>query len=418
MVINTNLSAQNAAQSLVQSSSRLSQSLARLSSGSKIISPADDSAGLAVSMKMGAEITRTDAANNNIANALSFSQTQDGYLNKVNDALNRMSELSVLAQDATKTNSDRSLYNTEFQSLNTYINDVKTKDFNGVSLFSSSGLNVSLDGEGGALSMPGISANYVTPGVTTTNTTTSLVGYSANTLLGTVNSAFAGNPNVGWLGAYSNGGSSYSFNTVQPTNTIGDLVTALNSTGGRTNAAYNATTGQLSITVGTGNYLISGPGGPSGNGSLLANLGFTGLNSFGPGPFGEIDINNQSGSSPVTESVYLNHSVSTTTTTTTGTMDISMVSGAASALTQIKSSITQLATDRASIGANMERLSYNSDQLSTLKNNLSAAKSRITDVDVAAESTNYARNNILVQAGTSMLAQANSLPQSVLKLLG
>lgn len=78
MVINTNISAQNAATLLMQSSNNLSQSLARLSSGSKITSPADDSAGLAVSMKLTAQIARTGAASDNVNNAISFNQTQDG----------------------------------------------------------------------------------------------------------------------------------------------------------------------------------------------------------------------------------------------------------------------------------------------------------------------------------------------------
>jgi flagellin len=80
MVINTNLSAQSSATLLMHSSTMLSQSLARLSSGSKIISPADDSAGLAVSMKLNAQMARIDAANNNVGNAISLNQTQDGYL--------------------------------------------------------------------------------------------------------------------------------------------------------------------------------------------------------------------------------------------------------------------------------------------------------------------------------------------------
>src|SRR5882724_8073575 len=121
MVINTNISAQSSAQLLGQSSSMLAKSLARLSSGSKIVSPSDDSAGLAVSMKLNAQISRTNAAQSNVGNATSFNQTQDGYLSKVNDALNRMSELSVLAQDVTKTTSDRSLYNQEFSTLSTNV---------------------------------------------------------------------------------------------------------------------------------------------------------------------------------------------------------------------------------------------------------------------------------------------------------
>jgi flagellin len=86
-------------------------------------------------------------------------------------------------------------------------------------------------------------------------------------------------------------------------------------------------------------------------------------------------------------------------------------------LTDVKAAITQLASDRANIGANIEALNNYSNQLSTLNNNLSAANSAIMDVDIAQESTNYAKQNILVQTGTAMLAQANALPQIALKLL-
>ncbi len=99
MVINTNISAQNSARLLAESSNLLSKSLARLSSGSKIVSPEDDAAGLAVSMRFDAKINRTQAAKNNVANAISFSQTQDGFLKKVAKALDRMSELAPQVRD-------------------------------------------------------------------------------------------------------------------------------------------------------------------------------------------------------------------------------------------------------------------------------------------------------------------------------
>src|SRR5579864_5863757 len=165
MVINTNLSAQNAATLLMQSNANLNQSLQRLSSGSKITSPADDSAGLAVSMKLSAQMSRIDAAQNNVNNAVSFSQTQDGYIQQVNTAFSRMSELSVLAQDVTKTTSDRALYQQEFTALGSYINNVSTKDFNGVSLFNGNTLNVTTDSEANTFAMAGInlgSATYTT----------------------------------------------------------------------------------------------------------------------------------------------------------------------------------------------------------------------------------------------------------------
>jgi len=270
MVINTNTSAQTTAQLLSQSSTRLSQSLARLSSGSKITSPADDSAGLAVSMNLEAQIGRNTAAAQNVANAISFNQTQDGYLQQVSNALSRMSELAVQAQDVTKSDSDRGLYDQEFNTLANFINDVATKDFNGVSLFGSAG--------GGA---------------------------------------------------------------------------------------------SMSVTIDS-------------DANPFTNVG--------------VDLN-------------------ATTYSQLASDSISSVSGAGTALTHVKNAISQLAADRANIGANIETLTMYSDQLGTLNNNLSAANSQIMDVDVAQESTNYARENILVQTGTAMLAQANALPQIALKLL-
>jgi len=103
-------------------------------------------------------------------------------------------------------------------------------------------------------------------------------------------------------------------------------------------------------------------------------------------------------------------------TTATGS-SVDSAGNAATALTNVKAALDQLGTDRANVGANISRLSMTSEQLGVLKDNLSAANSRIKDVDVAQESTQFARYNILVQAGTAMLAQANATPQSALRLL-
>ncbi len=96
---------------------------------------------------------------------------------------------------------------------------------------------------------------------------------------------------------------------------------------------------------------------------------------------------------------------------------MSTSTGAADALVAVTTAITTLATDRATVGANVERLTYTSSQLNVLTDNLTAANSQITDVDVAQESTNYAKYQILTQSATAMLALANQNPQSVLKLL-
>ena len=147
MVINTNLPAYQAVTQLAQSANRLSQSLARLSSGSKIISPADDSAGLAVAMRMQSKLARLGAVISNIGNATSLLQTKDAYLERVGSALNRMGELAMLAQDVTKKDADRALYQQEFSSLGGLIGNIATKDFNGVSLFSSPNRYVTTDTE-------------------------------------------------------------------------------------------------------------------------------------------------------------------------------------------------------------------------------------------------------------------------------
>jgi flagellin len=268
MVINTNTSAIASASNLQLSEASLARSLARLSSGSKIVNPSDDAAGVAVASRLDAQVQRLAAARSNVGNATSFTQTQDGYLKKIAKALDRMSELSILAMDGTKTDADRTLYNAEFATLKAYVTDAATKEFNGVPLFSSDSREVTTDGDGAIFVMNGID-----------------------------------------LGV----------------------------------EAYTNATGDASA--------------------------------------------------------------------------IDTSENAKTALQNVKAAITQLSTDRATIGAYQVRLSHTADQLTISKENLVAASSRIQDVDMAEESTNYAHKNILVQAGTAMLAQANQMPQGVLRLL-
>lgn len=269
MVIKTNISALTSARNLNENQDSLSRSLGRLSSGSKLVNPSDNAAGFAVSIRLDAQISRIQAAGDNIGNALSFSQTQDGYLKKVAKALDRMGELSMLALDETKSDTDRGLYNNEFVNLQKFVESSSTRDFNAVSMFAGNNFNVTIDSEGSGFSYSGIN---------------------------------------------------------------------------------------------------------------LATTTFT--NATGAG-------------------------ISLTTTT-----------AATTALTNVKLAINQLASDRATVGANQAALNMYQEQLGTLKDNMSAANSRIKDIDVAEESTNFAKYNILVQAGTAMLSQANSSSQSVLRLLG
>src|SRR5580693_8111405 len=121
MVINTNMAAITSANNLDKSTNSLNNALAQLSSGSKIVTPADDPAGFAESIALNAQIGQTQAANNNVSNAMSFSQTQDGYLQQVGSALDQMSTLAVEAQDPTKSSSEIADYQSEFTALANYI---------------------------------------------------------------------------------------------------------------------------------------------------------------------------------------------------------------------------------------------------------------------------------------------------------
>ena len=185
MVINTNTSAASSARLLTDSQNMLTKSLARLSSGSKITSPEDDVAGMAVSLKFDAQLNRLNATRNNVGNATSFTQTQDGFLNKVGKALDRMSELSVLAQDVTKSTDDLALYDKEFQTLGSYISDVAGKDFNGISLFGGTNLQVTTDSDANKFSMTGVNLG----GTSYTTATGSAV---------TTSTAAANRPSVSW----------------------------------------------------------------------------------------------------------------------------------------------------------------------------------------------------------------------------
>ena len=274
MIINTNTTAVRASRLLSESSRKLGESLARLSSGSKIVNASDDAAGLAQVLKLDAQLKRTSAASANVGNAVSFSQTQDGFLQKVQTALERMSELTVLSQDITKSNTDRSNYHVEFTQLQNYISDIGKKDFNGVTLFRSTAEAVTIDSDAAKFTMNAVDM--------TSSTVT-----------------------IGMQNIYK----------------------------GTSSAIHNTTS-------------------------------------------------------------------------------------AASALSNIQTAIQNLSDMRAKVGANIQRLNMTEQQLSISSENISAASSRIKDVDVAEESTNFARYNILVQTGTAMLAQANMLPQSALRLLG
>jgi flagellin len=288
-VINTNIQAMAAARSLTASQEMLGRSLTRLSSGSKIVNPSDDAAGLAVSEKLDAQNRRVQAASTNVQNAVSYIQTADGFMSGMTKILSRMSELAILAKDVTKNPTDVALYGQEFSALQDQ-------------------LRATIGG------------------------TTAEIGGSV--------------PISSPLGAF-NGITLFGSNSAGLSVTIGQAV------------GQDMVISQSDLQIGAMGTLINQ------NASGVYGVGIT---------------------------------------------DPTVIA-------TITSTIQQVASERASLGASQSRLELASTTLSVEYENLSAAISRIRDVDVAKESTEYAKYNILVQSGTAMLAQANQSPNSVLKLL-
>jgi flagellin len=137
VVINSNTAASVASNNLAYSTSQLQNSLNKLSSGSKIVNPSDDAGGLAVSMKLTATVNRESDLEDNISNANSFLQTQDGALQVAGSVLDRMSQLQTLYQDPTKNSSDQANYDDEFTQLQSELKNISSSTFNGVALFGS-----------------------------------------------------------------------------------------------------------------------------------------------------------------------------------------------------------------------------------------------------------------------------------------
>ena len=135
LTINTNAAAVTASYNLSRNNAALQKSLSRLSSGKRIVQTSDDAGGLAVSMKLNAQISRMQGVSNNIQNAISYLDVQDGVMQGSASIVSRMAELKALSQDVLKNSSDIANYNTEFKNLQVQLYQISQETFNGVSLF-------------------------------------------------------------------------------------------------------------------------------------------------------------------------------------------------------------------------------------------------------------------------------------------
>lgn len=382
-VINTNIASLNAQRNLNASQSSLNTSIQRLSSGLRINSAKDDAAGMAIGERMGAQIRGLNQAARNANDGISLAQTAEGALGTITNNLQRIRELAVQSRNATNSSTDRAALNAEATQLKNEIDRVATTtSFNGVKVLDGTFTNQAFQ----------VGAN---------------VGE-------TINIASIANAQSAQLGSSSvaqvTGVAATAFTAI----TAGDLtingvsVGAIAADTNAANRASNIAAAANSVSSQTGVYA-----------TILA-----------AAPTQVVFTN--SGSVPATPSVVIAHAgisstlattgltaATTTATTVTGfaALDISSVAGADTALTSMDAALTAINSARANLGAIQNRFSSVVSTLQSTTENLSAARSRIMDADFAMETSSLTRGQILQQAGTAMLAQANSLPNNVLSLL-
>jgi flagellin len=378
-VINTNTASLNAQRNLSTSGSSLATSLQRLSSGLRINSAKDDAAGLAISERFTSQIRGVNQAARNANDGISLAQTAEGALAEVGNNLQRIRELAVQASNGTNNQTDRDALNAEVTQLKAEIQRVSEQtSFNGTKLLDGSFTAVAFQvgaNAGETVSISSI-ANTQTAAIggTFTRTTGS---FNATALTGFATAIAAGGlvlngTDVGAIGAAANA-----------QERAGQLVEAINRVSAQSGvgASYDATTGDVTL-VSNAAVVTTG----TTNSATVAGIAnaFTG-----------------------------------TSATSTGitTVNVSSFTDAQLAIGQIDNALTAVNSSRAELGAIQNRFSSVVTNLQTSSENLSASRSRIRDADYAKETAELTRGQILQQAGTAMLAQANQLPQNVLSLL-
>ncbi|MGQ0619458.1 MAG: flagellin [Panacagrimonas sp.] len=374
--INTNVSSLNAQRNLNMSQGALATSLQRLSSGLRINSAKDDAAGLAISERFTTQIRGLDQAARNANDGISLAQTAEGALVEVTNNLQRIRELAVQSRNATNSQSDRDALNTEAQALRSEIDRVASQtSFNGVNLLDGSFTNQAFQvgaNAGQTISIAAIvdssSANLGT------YSSAQVTGVAASTFTAiTAGDLTINGTSVGAVGV-----------DTSATERSASIRTAVNSVSDTTGVyAVNDTATTVTLVSTSAAVTIAFAGGS-------ATTATTGLTA-----------------------------ATTALASSTGfaTLDISSVAGSDSALRQMDAALNSVNSARASLGAVQNRFSSVVASLQTTSENLSASRGRIQDADFAKETANLTRSQILQQAGTAMLAQANSAPQNVLSLL-
>jgi flagellin len=477
-VINTNVPSLNSQRNLATSQSQLNTSIQRLSSGMRINSAKDDAAGLAISDRMQSQIKGMTQATRNANDGVSMAQTAEGALSSSGDILQRVRELAVQSSNSSNSASDRKALQTEVTQLTSELNRIaNTTEFNGQKLMDGSmgTANFQVGANAGQLiSMNGSNFTTTTYGNNNTDVVAkaAVVGASNGTTAGTLtingpqgskDAAIKVNDTAKAVAASINkvsgdtgvtasakteanldavAGKSFTFelksdnaDAVKISFSIGTddanghagAISAFNAQSAKTGvtASYDSANGGIKLTHTDGNDIkvknVSTDATATATLATYSNAGapVTPVTTAGAGEgataMGKIKMDSEKSFSTVDTSNL--GQTSSSKLKSVADLDISTFEGAQAAIKTADAALASVNGQRAEYGALQSRFESAISNLGSSTENLSASRSRIVDTDFAAETAKMTRGQILQQAGTSMLAQANSLPNGVLSLL-
>ena len=407
-VINTNNSASITANALTKNERAMSQAMERLSTGQRINSASDDAAGLAISSRMTSQLNGLNMAVRNANDAISMVNTADGAYIEATNMMQRMRELAIQAASGTMSSTDRTALNTEYQALNDQILEVAgNTQWNGTNILDDTvGTTGSVDFQVGANASQTITTDFGSLGYTGRTATAAVTARNSGTAAfvevtvaggalvdGDQISMYFGSES-GWLTITLGSGDAAHLTT--GTAAMDAVTLGFETTGNNYTATKSATAFFTSTTAGNA----------AANLSVIAG---SAANKF------KISGSNTASASTIVAptDIHITRGTSAGIIAT----DITAVDHANAAIASLDTAITAMNTQRSTFGAAVNRLEYAADNLANVSQNTSASRSRILDADYASETTELARTQIIQQAATAMLSQANQQAQSVLALL-
>lgn len=467
LIINTNISALTAQRNLTRAQSGLERSIQRLSTGLRINGAVDDAAGLAISDRLTAQVRGLNQAVRNANDGVSALQTADGSLNEVSNLLQRARELAVQSANDSNSASDRSSLNAEVSSILSELDRLaSTVQFNSRKLLDGTFTNAQFQIGANAFETVSFSISSVNTadlgakvlqGNSVSSTAVADLTSSSTLTVNGISITIGAQSNIeGVISAINNrSGDTFATATKTPqtivvdtgfialatagatqtltlngvaialsTGNAGDVTSFVATVNGFSNQTGVVVTGTAATAItftrsSGGNIAFSETTASVGVGDSVAS---TASRSFNAGFTVSVDLNRSLSVITSAAGVTIGFTSAVVATTATekriNSLSISNVSGANDSIQTIDFGLSQLNRVRGSIGAVQNRFVSAISSLSVASENLSAARSRIQDADVAQETAELTRTQILIQAGVSVLAQANQLPSVALSLLG